>query len=118
MILHGFLVLFLAGTGVFGLVVGLGGVETAESSGPMLASIADLGFGAAGVAGAILLAMRRPAAPWVVAVWALCATFASALGPVVRDDAAILTGVLSGAITGVLTTAVLWASLDYVNDGA
>ncbi len=118
MILQGFLVLFLAGTGLFGLAVGVGGVGTAESAGPMLASIADLGFGGAGVTGAILLAMRRPSAPWVVGVWALCAAFASALGPVVRDDAAIITGVLSGAITAVLTTAVLWASLDYVNDGA
>lgn len=112
-----FLALLLAGSGAFGLVMGLRGTGRAASFWATAVAWSDLGFGVAGLSAAALLLLRRASALWVIGAWGVFATFSSALAPVILEGRPVLSGVAGGAVTAFLAAAVLWASSDFTTRG-
>lgn len=112
-----FLALLLAGSGVFGLLMGLRGATRTTPLWETALAWSDLGFGIAGLSAAALLLLRRASALWLIGAWGVFASFSSALAPVILEGRSVLSGIAGGAVTAFLATAVLWASSDFATRG-
>jgi hypothetical protein len=107
-ILTAFLTLLLLASAYLGLTGGIPLVREAHTAAQAVATGTELLYGVAAVAALVGLASRYRWTLRILLVWALGLTATSGLAPVVWGNAAVTTGVVSGAVAGLVLALILW----------
>ncbi|HEU5220002.1 MAG TPA: hypothetical protein VFU23_15180 [Gemmatimonadales bacterium] len=84
--------------------------EWGEASGTAqhLASLTELGYGVAGLAGAAALWVGHRKTLRLVAVWAIFVTATGGMAPVVWGGSPLYIGLLAGVISALIAAGVFW----------
>jgi hypothetical protein len=108
-ILTAFLILLLLASAYLGLTGGIPLVREAHTAARALATGTELLYGVAALLALVALANRYRWSFRVLIVWAAGLTATSGLAPVVWGNTSVRTGVVSGAVAGVVLALILWA---------